>query len=192
MKECKICGGKHLENCWHLKSECFICHNVGHIAAKCPEKSSNFTSSSLSKKKLCYTQKLTNHPISKTKFDQVLTLCLVGSRLWNPITSVIIESGATDHFFSNRDLFSIYTEYEHGFETGAGENIVAHGYGNVDLRMSDLKGNINTLTVTNVSWTPELGHNLLNTIPLARKGIEVFLRKAGQPSKIVVDEEVFG
>ena len=58
--------------------------------------------------------------------------------------------------------------------------------------MSDLKGNTNTLTVTNVSWAPKLGHNLLSTIPLAKKGVEVFLRKAGQPSEIVVDDEVFG
>ncbi len=115
----------------------------------------------------------------------------MGSRLQNPITSIIIDSDATDYFFCNRDLFSTYTEYEHEFKTWTGEKIVAHGYDNVDLGMSDLKGNINTLTVTNVSWAPELGHNLLSTIPLARKGIEVFLRKAVQPSEIVVDEEVY-
>ncbi len=67
VKECKICERKHLRDCWHLKTECFICHNVGHIAANCPEKSSNFTSSSSIKKNLCYTQKFTHHPISKTK-----------------------------------------------------------------------------------------------------------------------------
>ncbi len=114
------------------------------------------------------------------------------SCFWNPITSVIIDSGTTDHFFSNWDLFSTYTENEHEFETGIGEKLVAHGYGKVELRMSDLKSNINTLTVTNVSLATELGNNLLSTIPWARKGVEVFLRKAGQPSEIIVDEEVFG
>ncbi len=68
----KICGGKHLRDCWHLKTECFICYNVGHIAANWPEKSSNPTSSSSSKKKLCYTQKFTYHRISKNKVGQVL------------------------------------------------------------------------------------------------------------------------
>ncbi len=95
-------------------------------------------------------------------------------------------------FSVTENLFSTYTEYEHEFEIGAGEKIVAYSYGNVNLRMSDLKGNINTLTVTNVSWALELGHNLLSIIPLARKSNEVFLRKAGQPSEIVVDEKVFG
>ncbi len=116
----------------------------------------------------------------------------MGSRSRNLITSVIIDSGAKDNFFSNRDLFSLYTEYEYKFETRIGKKIVAYGYGNVNLRMSDLKSNINTLTVTNVSWAPELGHNLLSTIPLARKRVEVFLRKTCQHSEIVVDEEVFG
>ena len=134
---------------------CYICHNVGHIAAKCPEKSSNDSSSSSSKKKLCYTQKVTNrHPVSKTKVDQVLASCLVKSRPLNPVTSVIIDSGGTDPFSSNRDLFSTYTKYEHEFETGTGEKIAAPGYGNVDLRMSGHQDNINILTVTNVSWAP--------------------------------------
>ncbi len=107
---------------------------------------------------------------------------LGGISLSKPNHFCYYRPDATDHFFSNRDLFSTYTEYEHEFETGVGEKILAHGYGNVDLGMSDFKVNINTLTLTNVSWAPELGHNLLSTIPLARKGIEVFLRKASQPS----------
>ncbi len=43
-----------------------------------------------------------------------------------------------------------------------------------------------------MSLASELGQNLLSTIPSARKGIEVLLKKSGQPSEIVVDEEVFG
>ena len=50
VKKCKTCGGKYHGDCWHLKTKCFICHNMGHIVAKCPEKSSNPTSSSSSKK----------------------------------------------------------------------------------------------------------------------------------------------
>ncbi len=50
--------------------------------------------------------------------------------------------------------------------------------------MCAISGNVNTLTVTNVSWTPELGHNLLSTIPLAKKSFKVFLRKLGRPSEL--------
>ena len=83
-------------------------------------------------------------------------------------------------------------KYEYEFETGTEEKIAAHSYGNVDLRINDLKDNTNILTITNVSWASELGYNLLNTISLARKDVEVFLRKASQPSEIIVDEETFG
>ncbi len=89
-------------------------------------------------------------------------------------------------------MFFTYTEYKHQFATKIEEKISAHSYGNVDLRMSDHQGNINTLTITNVSWASKLGQNLLSTIPLARKSVEVCLRKAGQPSEIIVNEELFG
>ena len=74
-----------------------------------PQKS-NSTFFPLSKKKLCYIQKVTYHSISKIKVSQVLVLYLIKSRSKNPIISIIIDSGITDHFLSNRDLFSIYTE----------------------------------------------------------------------------------
>lgn len=58
--------------------------------------------------------------------------------------------------------------------------------------MTDFIDNINIMTVTNVNWALELSHNLLSIISLARKDIEVRLRKAGQLSEIVVNKEVFG
>lgn len=71
------------------------------------------------------------------------------------------------------------------------QKIVAHDYDNVNLRICDLKGNINILTITNMRWAPKFGYNLLNNILLAKKDIEVFLKKAGQLWEIVVDDEVF-
>ena len=58
--------------------------------------------------------------------------------------------------------------------------------------MCDISGNVNTLTVTNVSWAPELGHNLLSTIPLAKKGFELFLRKLGRPSELYFEGKIVG
>lgn len=42
-----------------------------------------------------------------------------------------------------------------------------------------------------MSWAPDLGHKLLNTILLAKKYFEVFWRKVGWPSKIIVNKKVF-
>lgn len=51
---------------------------------------------------------------------------------------------------------------------------------------------INTLRVTNISWALDLGHNLLSTISLAKKKIEVFLKRTGQLSKLFFENKVVG
>lgn len=42
-----------------------------------------------------------------------------------------------------------------------------------------------------MSWIPKFGHNLLNIIFLAKKNVEVFLKKAGQLLEIIIDKKVF-
>ena len=106
------------------------------------------------------------------------------------VTFVIIDSGTTDHFFCNRDLFLTYSEYQHEFETGTGRGIIPHGYSSVILRMYHKSGNVNTLSLTNVSYVPKLGHNLFSIIPLAKKGFEAILRKLGRPSELYFEGEV--
>ncbi len=109
-------------------------------------------------------KKILRHPKSRTTIGQIPALCSVKPRPnTTSVTSIIIDSGATGHFFGNQDLFPTYTEYQHEFETGTGQRSIAHGYVNVILRMCDMSGNVNTLTVTNMSWVPELGHNLLSS-----------------------------
>lgn len=122
-----------------MKTKCFICHNVGHLAAKCPQKL-NFRFFCLSitkaKKRLCFIKKAFYKLKSKIQISQVY---LVKPRFHtSPVTSVIINSRVTNHCFNNQDLFSIYTKYKHKFEIRLGQKIVAHGYGNVDLKISDL------------------------------------------------------
>ncbi len=41
--------------------------------------------------------------------------------------NIIIDSGATDHFFSNHVYFSKYEEYHHKFQTGTGEVLTSYG-----------------------------------------------------------------
>lgn len=70
-------------------------------------------------------------------------------------------------------------KYKHKLKTKTKEKIAAHGYGNVKLKISNFKGNTNILIVTNVGWISYFDHNLLSTIFLAKKKIEVFLKKVG-------------
>lgn len=116
---------------------------------------------------------------------------MVQSRSWNSITFVIIDFSTIDHFLSNKDEFSIYIKYKNGFKTKIREKIATHNYGNIELKMSDYQGNINILTVINISWAAELNHNLWYTIPLTKKDVNVFLSEAGWLSGITINEKVF-
>ncbi len=86
-KKCRTCGRKHRGDCWHLRAECFVCHNVGNIASKCYEKSTNTSASSLSqpptsqsRNMTCVTKKILCHPESKTTIGRILALCSVTPR----------------------------------------------------------------------------------------------------------------
>ena len=92
---------------------------------------------------------------------------------------VIIDFRATDNFVINKDFITNYKKHQHVFRTGSGEKITACGYKDVILQLQSLDRTINTLMVSNISWAPNLGHNLFGNIFLAKKGIEIFLEKTG-------------
>ncbi len=160
-EDCKTCGWSHSGDCWHLKAECFHCHEIGHISTNCPGNRENKGSTSTgvlkprensnskgkAKKINCLSQKIsTEQPRQALASSSNI---LHQRRL--PPTSVIIDSGATDHFFANKDLITNYREHQHLFETGSGEKVTAQGYGEVILQLQLLDGTVNSLTVSNVS-----------------------------------------
>ena len=58
------------------------------------------------------------------------------------------------------------------------KKIMIHSYKNIDIKISDFKNIINILIVTNIKLALELSYNLLIILSLAKKNIEIFLRKA--------------
>ena len=105
---------------------------------------------------------------------------------------MIINSGATDHFFANCAYFSIYKEYYQEFQTGSGEILTAHGYGDVVSCLAHPDGSEVNFTIKKVNWALSLGHNLLSTIPLARKKVEIFLQQHLILSEISHHRSLFG
>lgn len=65
-------------------------------------------------------------------------------------------------------------------------NISAHNYGNIDLKISDNRGNIYSLIFSNLRYALQISHNLLSTISLNQKDIEPFLGKANQPARLLL------
>ena len=68
-----------------------------------------------------------------------------------PITSIIIELKATDHFFTNKNLMTNYKKYQQIFELSLGKKIIARSYREVILQLQLLDKTVNTFRVTNVS-----------------------------------------
>ena len=188
--------------CWMDKMTCNGCGKIGHIKKFCKKNKINqesetttpeVTTSALS----CFNTKITPTPTNEVEerkgMGAVHLICKTGATV-DPVINprVIIDSGATDHFFSNRDFFSTYTEYYHEFQTDPGQVLPAFGYGDVVLNMVQQDKNINVLTVKNISWALDLGHNLLSTILLAIEGDEVFLRKIGVATQILHEGKLHG
>ena len=95
---------------------------------------------------------------------------------------MILDCGATDHFFCNWEFFTTFTEYYHEFQTGSRQIVSAYGYIDVVFNLVHHNKAINVFIIQKVSWTSALGHNLLSTFSLALKGIEVHLKKSREPS----------
>ena len=166
--KCKFCEKEHRPNkCWHLQAECYYCHKTGHIANFCKKKLS--LKASLRQVVTC-TQSL---PYIFTLLEpQALASCSVNAEFpESSVQKIIIDSGATNHVFSNREYFSTYTEHHHEFQTGSAEILAANRYGDVVLRLAHSNGSEVIWTIKKVSWAPLLGHSLLSTIPLAKKGL---------------------
>ena len=187
---CQHCGRKHGGECWTKGVICHNCGEKGHIARFCKNK----------KKKEDETKTREEDKTPATMANKGLSLCMlslshvnVDSRTTStPPSRVIIDCGATNHFFSNRDYFTSYRTQPHQFKTGSGEILTARGKGTVSLHMLMNDGSTNMITVSNVSWAPDLGHNLLSTIPFAEKNIEIRLRGKDQPSLIIYENEIHG
>lgn len=103
---------------------------------------------------------------------------------------VIINLGAIYYFIPIKDSITNYRELQHRFETSLGEEFKAYSYDNVILRLQLSNGTVNTLRISNISWAPNLGHNLFSTISLAKERIEVFLREISQLFKIFIKDKL--
>ena len=113
------------------------------------------------------------------------------NKMKTPSWKVIIDSGATSHIFANKDLIFDYKPNPSFVETGSGELLKCPGQNKVKIDMEGPDG-ITEVVVENIIWCPELGYNLLSTISLSRRGIEVFLRSQDKPSEFRKDGRIFG
>lgn len=88
-------------------------------------------------------------------------------------------------------MFTTYTKYKYNFQIEIGEKFAIYGYSNIDLRLSNHKNNITIFIITNMSWILQFSQNLLSNLLLAKKSIEVFLKKVDQLFVMIADNKIF-
>ena len=104
------------------------------------------------------------------------------------ITRKIIASlGITQHFIANHDLISDYYDNYFEYYTRSGDFLPS--YEKITLMLTLDNG---FLRLTNIWYAPNLGFNLISTIQLGEKGVEMWLRTTDQSSQILHDRAILG
>ena len=180
--KCKKCGCKHLagQACKHANEECDKCHKKGHI--------SRFHDSytSLNKEK---TLERSNASSSDSKKNVSCVTQVVANKMFETgvTRKIIADSGTTQHLIANRELICDYYDDYSEYQTGSGDVLPSYGKGTLLLPLDN-----GFLKLTNVWYAPDLGFNLISTIQLGDKGVEMWLRTTDQPSQILHDGAILG
>lgn len=157
--------------CWMDKMTCNGCDRVGHIKKFCKEEkeekdnkkdeSEDTTPEASTKELSCYLQRSASLP---TALNCIAIAAATNTSF--PTFKVILDRGATDHFFCNRDYYTTYTEYYHEFRAGSGQILAASGYGYVQLIM-----------VQEQEQEQELGEHIYWSCRLTERGSDQFVSK---------------
>ncbi len=99
----------------------------------------------------------------------------------------IANSDTKQHLIANRELIHDYYVDYSVYQTGSKEVLPSYGKGNLLLRLDN-----GFLKLANDWYAPDLGFNIISTIQLGEKGIEIWLQTTDQPSQILHNGEILG
>lgn len=146
---------------------CFRCKQLAHTSKYCPRANNNKKTQSQE----CFNNKNQGPGASKnkdtgtSKNGTFFTALSAGVQqdAW------VLDSGATNSFSNNRQLFSEYTEI-HPIDVNIanGDKLSAIGKGNIKIRLPNC-----IKTITNVYFVPNLTTNLLSVSSVTKKGHKI-------------------
>lgn len=141
-------NNKSEENSKNIKGKCFVCGKKGHYANKCNEKRECHKSYSLVR-----IAKKTDVSISST---------------W------VIDSGATSHMCSNRDLFTKFKECNDTIKLADEKSITAKAVGVVHIQVNGFE-----IELKDVLYSPDLQGNFLSVSKIVQYGGQVKFNSKG-------------
>ncbi len=106
------------------------------------------------------------------------------------IIKKILNSGAIDHIFCNRSLFTFYISKTFICETGTGEKFISEGYESIVMILTNEDNLTRDVILTRVLYSSQLHYNLISIIKLVRKRIETFLRLPHQLPQLILRNDV--
>lgn len=145
-------------------TRCFKCGKLGHIVRNCPLNKKD------SRNQSNFAEGNNEAQGSQKKDDVALSSATSQDKgsLW------YIDSGATKHMTSRKDLIVDYIQYPQPSEIFLGDDrvIKALGEGKVSLEFYDGSNNL-TMGMYNVLYVPEIAKNLVSVSAMTGKGAEV-------------------
>lgn len=88
----------------------------------------------------------------------------------SPPNKLILDSRTTAHLIANKELILGYYKDFEQYQTGSGELLLSYDKGIIQILLDN-----SNLTLLNVYYASDLRCNLISTILLGKKGIEIFL-----------------
>ena len=100
---------------------------------------------------------------------------------------IIADLGTTQHLITNRDLICDYYDDYSEYQTRSRKVLPSYAKSTLLLPLDK-----SFLKLNNIWYAPDLGFNLISTIQLGEKEVEIWLKTTDQPSQILHDEAILG
>ena len=162
----------------HKNWECHACNKKGHLSQHC-----EFVSKKTSKESDDESNKK-NVVLAVATINKVLT-----DKRINDSTSLILNSEATAHLVANWEILLKFTSEISIYQTGSDQVLMSSDFIKIHVVLDVSTEIINTLTLTNCIYTPDLNYNLISTSQLAKKSVFTYLQASEKASELVYEDE---
>lgn len=147
---------------------CWTCKEYGHISRACPKNRHQQPKEGGDLRHLLNNLRDKQGNKDAENYSSCFFISSDAEGFW------VIDSGATSHMTSSKELFSaVNLKHRSGVVVANGETLMAKGKGDVQVKVTSTVGATTTLTLKDVLWVPGLCANLLSVRKFTNDGLAV-------------------